>query len=68
MRITALETIQVPVYSNLVWVELRTDEGLIGLGETFRNPEATVAYLHETCAPYLLGKDPLQIERSTPGR
>jgi L-alanine-DL-glutamate epimerase-like enolase superfamily enzyme len=63
MRITALETIQVPEYSNLVWVELRTDEGLTGLGETFRNPEATVAYLHETCAPYLLGKDPLQIER-----
>jgi galactonate dehydratase len=28
----------------------------------FRNPEATVAYIHETCAPYLLGKDPLQIE------
>ena len=43
MRITALETIQVPEYSNLVWVELRTDEGLTGLGETFRNPEATVA-------------------------
>jgi galactonate dehydratase len=63
MKITALETIQVAEYSNLVWVELQTDAGLTGLGETFRNPLATVAYLHETCAPYLLGKDPLQIER-----
>jgi galactonate dehydratase len=63
MRVTALETIQVAEFSNLLWVELHTDQGLTGIGETFRNPEATVAYLHETCAPYLLGKDPLQIER-----
>ncbi len=63
MKITALETIQLAEFSNLVWVELKTDEAVTGLGETFRNPEATVAYLHETCAPYLLGKDPLQIER-----
>ena len=63
MKITAIETVQVAEYGNLVWVELHTDAGLVGLGETFRNPEATVAYLHETCAPYLLGKDPLRIER-----
>jgi galactonate dehydratase len=63
MRITAVETIQVAEYSNLVWVELATDQGLVGLGETFRNPAATVAYIHETCAPYLLGQDPRQIER-----
>ena len=63
MKITAIDTIQIAEFSNLVWVELHTDEGLIGLGETFRNPQATVAYIHETCAPYLLGKDPLQIER-----
>jgi galactonate dehydratase len=37
------ETIQVAAYSDLVWVELHTDQGLTGLGETFRNPEATVA-------------------------
>ena len=58
MKITAVETIQVAEYSNLVWVELHTDQGLVGLGETFRNPAATVAYIHETCAPYLLGQDP----------
>src|SRR5918994_1140065 len=63
MKITAIDTIQIAEFSNLVWLELHTDEGLVGLGETFRNPGATVAYIHETCAPYLLGKDPLQIER-----
>lgn len=63
MKITAVETVQVPDYSNLVWVLVETDEGITGLGETFRNPEASAAYIHETCAPYLLGKDPRDIER-----
>ncbi len=63
MRIAAIETINVEAFSNLVWVRVHTDDGLIGLGETFRNPQAVIAYVHETCAPYLLGKDPLHIER-----
>ncbi len=63
MRITAVETVLVEACGNVVWVRVHTDEGLIGTGETFRNPKATIAYLHETAAPYLLGKDPLQIDR-----
>lgn len=63
MKITAIETIQVAEFSNLVWVRIETDEGIVGLGETFRNPEATAAYIHETCAPYLIGQNPLNIER-----
>ncbi|WP_416952922.1 mandelate racemase/muconate lactonizing enzyme family protein [Tropicimonas sp.] len=59
MKIAGLETIQIEEFSNLVWVRIHTDEGLIGLGETFRNPKAVVAYLHETCGPYLIGKDPM---------
>lgn len=58
MKITGVETVQVEEYGNVVWVRLFTDEGLIGLGETFRNPQATISYIHETCAPNLLGKDP----------
>lgn len=61
MKITGIETIQNTEYSNLVWVKIHTDEGITGLGETFRNPQAIVSYLHETCAPYLIGKDPLRI-------
>ena len=33
--------------------------GPVGLGETFFGAEAVEAYLHETAAPHLLGKDPL---------
>lgn len=60
MKIIGVETIQAEEYGNIVWVRLFTDDGLVGLGETFRNPEATIAYVHETCAPHLLGKDPTQ--------
>jgi galactonate dehydratase len=63
MKITAIETIRIAAYSNFVWLRVETDEGVTGLGETFRNAEACEAYIHETCAPYLLGKDPLMIER-----
>ncbi len=44
-------------------MQLDTDEGLIGLGETFRGADAVAGYLHGTVAPYLIGRDPLQIER-----
>jgi galactonate dehydratase len=46
MKITAARTIQVAADSGLVWVEPHTDQGLTGLGETFRNPEATSARRH----------------------
>ena len=35
MKITALETIQVAEFPNLIWLHIHTDEGLIGLGESF---------------------------------
>ncbi len=58
MRITALETLRSPAYANLLWLRVETDAGLVGLGEAFRNAEATEAYIHETLAPELLGRDP----------
>ena len=62
MRIIGVETVNVAQFGNAVWVRLHTDEGAIGLGETFRNPEATIAYIHETCAPFVIGKDPTRRE------
>ena len=62
MRISAIETIHVGAYPNITFVEVHTDEGLSGLGETFRTPRAVAAQIHETVAPYLLGKDPLTID------
>ena len=62
MRVTAIETIHVQAYPNITFVEVHTDEGLSGLGETFRTPRAVAAQVHETVAPYLLGKNPLTID------
>ena len=35
MKITALETVRIEERPNLLWVHVRTDDGLTGLGETF---------------------------------
>src|SRR3954447_3409992 len=63
MRITAIETIQIGAFPNLLYVRVHTDQGLIGLGETFFGPATVSTYIHEHAAPYLLGKDPLHIDR-----
>ena len=62
MKVTKVETIWLEEFSNVIWIQVHTDEGLIGLGETFFGARAVEAYIHETIAPYLLGKDPLQID------
>ena len=62
MKITAVERIRLREFGNLIWVRIHTDEGLVGLGETFMGASAVEAYLHDTVAPKLLGKDSLQIE------
>ena len=63
MKVTAVETILVEEFPNLSWVQVHTDEGLIGLGETFFGAPAVAAQVHDFIAPYLIGRDPLQIER-----
>ncbi len=62
MKITAIETIRLDEFPNLLWVQMHTDEGLIGLGETFFGPAAVEAYIHESAAPRLIGSDPLRID------
>ena len=47
-KITTLRTIRLPERPKLVWVEIETDDGLTGLGETFRGAQAVEAVLHET--------------------
>ncbi len=63
MRIRALETIRLDEFENLIWLHVHTDEGLTGLGETFFMPRAVEAYVHETLAPRLIGRDPRAIDR-----
>lgn len=70
MKITAIETIHlskgITVHAGPVqwlWVRIHTDEGLVGLGETYPHPEAEKAVIHRSLAPVLLGRDPLSIDR-----
>src|SRR5688572_8992070 len=63
MKITAIETIRIADRPNLLLAQVHTDEGLVGLGETTRGAAAVEAQLHELVAPYLLGKDPREIQK-----
>lgn len=63
MKITEIETIQLPHLNNIIWVRLHTDEGIIGLGETFRGANGVAAYIHSDVAPLLIGTNPLEIDR-----
>ena len=62
MTIARIDTLRLAEFPNLLWVEVVTDEGVVGLGETFYGAAAVEAYVHETAAPVLLGADPLAIE------
>jgi len=46
IKITAVETVQLPQYRNILWLRLHTDAGLIGLGETFRGADAVAFHGH----------------------
>ena len=60
--ITCLRTIRIAERPNLIWVELETDEGLVGRGVSFRGAQATEAVLHEQVAPWPIGRDARRIE------
>lgn len=62
MKIKAVETIRLDEFSNILWVRILTDEGPVGLGETFFGARAVEAFIHETAAPKLIGRDALDIE------
>ena len=62
MKVSSIDTLRIEEFPNLLLVEVKTDSGLIGLGETFYGPASAEAHIHEIIAPYLLGKDPLNIE------
>ncbi len=62
MKITQLETLRTDEFSNVVWVRVHTDAGIVGLGETFYGAGAVEAHIHDVLAARLLGKDPLRIE------
>src|SRR5918998_5920068 len=63
VQVVQVETLRLAEFSNILFVLVHTDEGLVGLGETFFGAQAVEAYVRETAAPYLLGEDPLRIDQ-----
>ncbi len=62
VKVTGIETIRWAGTRDALFVQIHTDVGLSGLGETSVVPEAVEAYVHETVAPYLIGREATQIE------
>ena len=65
MKIASLRTGVVGTpWRNLTFVEVRTDEGLTGVGETrmLNHTDALLGYLAEAGGNHVLGSDPFEIE------
>jgi len=64
MKLVAIDTFRFDAHANLLILRLRTDEGPIGVGETFYDPGSVEAHVHDRLAPVLLGRsadDPLAL-------
>jgi galactonate dehydratase len=61
MKIADVTTLRLEEFPNLFWVRLTADDGTEGVGEAFYGSRAAVAYVHETAADILIGRDPRQI-------
>ena len=61
MKIISVKTIRPNIFPNLLYLHIKTDEDIIGLGETFLGAAGIESHIHEVIAPYLLGLDPSKI-------
>ena len=46
----------------IVWVQIHSSDGFVGLGESSFSPDAIEAYIHSDISDYLLGKNPDQLD------
>jgi L-alanine-DL-glutamate epimerase-like enolase superfamily enzyme len=60
--VSSIRTLRLESDPTYLWVEVRTAGEASGVGETVLGPEAVEAYIHDSVAPYLLGRDALAIE------
>jgi len=62
MKIKSIETIQLKEFPLIIWVQINTDNGITGLGETYFAPNAVSEIIHNVLSPLLINKNPLNIE------
>jgi galactonate dehydratase len=63
MKITQIETIRVKERPQIIWVQVHTTDGIVGLGETWYAPSVIESAIHDWFGPLLIGRDPFEIER-----
>lgn len=62
MKIKKLETVWIEPQPNTLWLRIHTDDGLIGLGETYYAPRAVAALIHDVLSKLLIGQPVFDIE------
>lgn len=62
MIITKIKTVIAPEHPHIMWIQVHTDEGLVGLGETTPRVSSVRRVIHDILAPMLIGTNPLDIE------
>lgn len=62
VKINKVETIR-SIERNYCWILIYTDEGHVGLGETYHRADPAELIVHEFARDILLGQDPRNIER-----
>ena len=62
MEVSSVETIRVAAHPNVIWVQVRTEDGNVGLGESWYGAAAIEAYVHDVLAARILGRDARNIE------
>ena len=62
MIVTHIETVRVDELPQIIWVNIHTDNGIIGLGETWYAPTVVEAAIHDHFGPLIIGRDPRNVE------
>jgi L-alanine-DL-glutamate epimerase-like enolase superfamily enzyme len=63
VKITKVESLRFADLPRLLLIRLHTDDGLVGVGETYDKAPGSRGALHGTLAPLILGQDPRQTHR-----
>ena len=63
MKITEVRTYNHEDFPNLIQVEVRTDEGITGTGESYYFGGSIAAFINEFLGPTILGEDHLITKR-----
>lgn len=62
MIVTHIETVRVDELPQIIWVNIHTDNGIVGLGETWYAPTVVEAAIHDHFGPLIIGRDPRNVE------